>query len=73
MSAGSALRATCHDLRSRGATVVAAGALLMLGTKGSDYFAEIEVPVHAVCRDAYDLWEPADCPMCAAGKPLDER
>jgi hypothetical protein len=28
--------------------------------------------VEAVARDDYDLWLPADCPLCAAGLPLED-
>ncbi|HEX2093750.1 MAG TPA: phosphoribosyltransferase family protein [Longimicrobiaceae bacterium] len=72
MSAGSALRGTCEELRAHGATPVAAGALLVLGSTGAGYFAEQGVPVEAVARDDYELWLPAECPLCAAGQPLEE-
>jgi len=28
--------------------------------------------VEAVARADYDLWLPADCPLCAAGLPLED-
>ena len=65
MSAGSALRGTTSELAAHGATTTVAGALLVLGTVGADYFALRDVPVVAVAREAYELWSPAECPMCA--------
>ena len=72
MSAGSALRGTFAELQAQGAKVVVAGALVVLGTTGADFFAQQHVAVEAVAREAYDLWPPASCPLCAAGVPLEE-
>ena len=71
MSAGSALRATFSELREHEALVVAAGALLVLGTAGAEYFDERGVPVAAVAREDHRLWLPASCPLCIAGMPLE--
>jgi orotate phosphoribosyltransferase len=73
MSAGSALRGTYADLRAHGAACVVAGALLVLGSTGSDYFAGEGIPVEAASRQAFELWEPARCPLCAAGVSLEDR
>jgi orotate phosphoribosyltransferase len=72
MSAGSALRGTWEELRSHGALPVAAGALLVLGSAGADFFAERGIAVEAVARDEYALWHPDACPLCAAGVPLED-
>jgi orotate phosphoribosyltransferase len=72
MSAGSALRGTFAELRAHGATPVVAGALLALGSASDVYFAEQRVAVEAVARSEYELWHPADCPLCAAGVPLED-
>ena len=72
MSAGSALRGTLAELEMYGAAPVAAGALLVLGDAGLAHFAARGIPVEAVVRDAYDLWVPADCPLCARGVPLED-
>ena len=72
MSAGSALRGTYEVLRAHGAVPVVAGALLVLGSAGAGFFAERDVAVEAVARDDYPLWLPADCPLCAAGLPLED-
>jgi orotate phosphoribosyltransferase len=72
MSAGSALRGTYEELQAHGAKPVAAGALLVLGSTGAEFFAQRGVPVEATARDDYELWLPADCPLCARGLPLDD-
>jgi orotate phosphoribosyltransferase len=72
MSAGSALRGTWEEVRAHGAVPVAAGALLVLGSKGADFFAGRGVAVEAVARDEYALWPPGECPLCAAGVPLED-
>jgi orotate phosphoribosyltransferase len=64
MSAGSALRGTLTELRSRGAEPVVAGALLVLGSTGADFFAANHIPVEAVERADYALWQPETCPLC---------
>jgi hypothetical protein len=47
------------------------GALMVLGSAGADYFAQRDIPVEAAARDEYPLWPPSDCPLCAAGVPLE--
>lgn len=71
MSAGSALRGTYSELQAHGATPVVAGALMVLGNTGADFFAEQQVAVAAVIRESYSLWLPAECPHCVAGMPLE--
>jgi orotate phosphoribosyltransferase len=73
MSAGSALRGTYAELSKLGATPEVAGALLVLGTTGADFFAQQRIPLEAVARKDYALWSPHDCPLCTAGVPLAER
>ena len=72
MSAGSALRGTFAELEARGATPVVAGALLVLGSKGAEFFATRGLPVEAAARDDYEMWLPADCPLCTAGVLLED-
>ena len=72
MSAGSSLRATRSELLEHGAIPVVAGALLVLGSRGQEFFAERSIPVEAVVRDSYDLWPPETCPMCARGEVLEQ-
>jgi orotate phosphoribosyltransferase len=72
MSAGSALRGTVAALEAHDATVVAAGALLVLGDAGASWFDRRGVPVVAAARADYALWTPDECPLCAAGAPLED-
>ena len=71
MSAGSALRGTYNELQAHGATTVVAGALGVLGNTGAGYFAEQHIAVEAVFRENYSVWLPSECPLCAAGTPLE--
>jgi orotate phosphoribosyltransferase len=70
ISAGSAVRATYAELQGHGAEAVVIGALLVLGTAAAPYFAERGVPIEAVTRVPFDLWVPAECPLCASGQAL---
>jgi orotate phosphoribosyltransferase len=72
MSAGSALRGTCAELQSHGAEPVVAGALLVLGRTGEDFFTERGIAVEAAARDDYELFLPAACPLCEAGVLLED-
>jgi orotate phosphoribosyltransferase len=71
MSAGSALRGTHKALLTRGAVPVVAGALLVLGSTGCQFFAEQQVPVEAAARQDFDLWVPSECPLCRTSLPLE--
>jgi orotate phosphoribosyltransferase len=72
MSAGSALRGTYEELQAHGARPVVAGALLVLGSTGAEFFSQRDVAVEAAARDDYQLWLPAECPLCAGGVPLED-
>jgi orotate phosphoribosyltransferase len=72
MSAGSALRGTGAELEAHGAVPAVAGALLVLGSTGADFFAGRGIPIEAATRESYELWTPAACPLCAAGAPLED-
>jgi orotate phosphoribosyltransferase len=71
MSAGSALRGTYAELKTQDAAPVVAGALLVLGSMGADFFAGKGLAVEAAARASYDLWLPADCPLCIGGLVLE--
>ncbi len=71
MSAGSALRGTFVALQADGSVPVVAGALLVLGATGADFFGQHGLAVEAVVRDRHALWTPAECPLCAAGEALE--
>jgi orotate phosphoribosyltransferase len=70
MSAGSAARATYAELRALGAHRVVVGALLFLGSAGVDFFERESLAIEPVARLPYSLWSPPECPLCAAGVPL---
>jgi orotate phosphoribosyltransferase len=72
INAGSATRATVADLREAGATVVAIGAMLVLGDRVSEYSERERVPL--VCVEALPnrIWAPDVCPMCASGDALED-
>jgi orotate phosphoribosyltransferase len=73
INAGSATRATFTALTALGAQPVAVGALLILGDTALPFFAANRLAVESIARLANELWEPAACPLCAAGVPLSTR
>jgi orotate phosphoribosyltransferase len=71
ISAGSAVRGTFSDLQSIGAGVVAIGALLVLGDSIAKFATQHDVSLQLLQQMPHNLWTPAECPLCAAGKPLE--
>jgi orotate phosphoribosyltransferase len=71
INAGSAVRGTYSDLQASGADVVAIGALLALGDAINEFAAEHHVPFELLERMPNNLWTPSECPLCAAGMPLE--
>jgi len=71
VSAGSAVRGAFSDLQSIGANVVAIGALLGLGESIAKFAAEHHVSLELLQQMPHNLWAPTQCPLCAAGKPLE--
>ena len=72
ISAGSAIRGTFADLEECGATVVAIGALLVLGTAAAAFAASQGVPLRSVATMPSNLWPASECPLCASGVPLED-
>ena len=72
VSAGSSVRATADALANAGASVVVVGTLLLLGDVGARHFAARSIPIEAVDRRPLALWQPAECPLCDRGTPLDQ-
>ena len=72
VNAASATRATVADLRAAGATVVAIGALLVLGDRALTYAEQEGVPLIHVESLPNRIWEPGACPLCAAGDALED-
>jgi len=73
VSAGSSIRAVVSELEGVGATTAIVGSLLVLGTKATDYFVSMNIPVVALDRRGFDTWLPAECPLCRGGVPLENR
>lgn len=72
INAGSAVRGTSADLEECGATVVAIGALLVLGTAGPVFASTKGVPLLSVATLPNNLWTPSDCPLCVSQVPLED-
>ena len=72
ISAGSAIRGTLTDLEANGAEPVALGALIVLGSAASSFARSRNLPLEAVTTLPYNLWAPAECPLCASNVPLEE-
>ena len=66
INAGSATRATHSDLTSCGARPVAIGALLVLGYAGPKFAADNKLGLESIMQMPSHVWEPGDCPLCAA-------
>src|SRR6266478_7550317 len=71
INAGSAVRGSFSDLQALGADVVAIGALLALGDAIAEFAAERNVGLELLERMPNNLWTPSECPLCAAGMPLE--
>lgn len=71
ISAGSAVRGAFFDLSEIGAEVVAIGALLALGESITEFAAKHGVALKLLERLPHNLWQPAECPLCAAGIALE--
>ena len=70
IGAGSAVRATVHELSNLGAQVAVVGALLKLGSRAENHLAQLGIPVAALGSREIAMWEPERCPQCQAGVPL---
>jgi orotate phosphoribosyltransferase len=71
VSAGSSVRATATALSGAGASTIVVGTVLLLGTVALDHFAHVEIPIEALEREDLTLWQPAMCPLCRNGVPLE--
>lgn len=70
ISAGSAVRGTAIDLEAHGATLVAIGALLVLGEWTATFAAERKIALESLAFRPNEIWAPPQCPLCAEGMPL---
>jgi orotate phosphoribosyltransferase len=71
ISAGSAVRGAFSDLQAIGANIVAIGALLALGDSIAGFASEHHVALELLNRMPHNLWTPSECPLCAAGQPIE--
>jgi orotate phosphoribosyltransferase len=71
VNAASATRATLRDLEACGARTVALGALLTLGAAASRLAEDAGLALERLASLPSSLWEPSECPMCAAGVTLE--
>jgi orotate phosphoribosyltransferase len=71
-NAGSAVRGTYSDLVSCGARPVAFGTLIALGDWSTNFAAEHDLAIEVLERLGNNLWTPDECPLCAAGEPLQD-
>jgi orotate phosphoribosyltransferase len=72
INAGSAVRGTLADLRACGATPVALGALLILGSRAADFASNMHLPLECIAALPNGSWAPDECPLCVSGLPLDD-
>jgi orotate phosphoribosyltransferase len=54
-----------------GAEVVVIGALLGLGDSIDKFADENSIALELLQRMPHNLWTPEECPLCAAGKPIE--
>ena len=71
ISAGSSVRAAIAGLGEAGASIVAVGALFVLGDAALRHFAAQAVPVERLGERELSLWPPTECAMCRAGVDLE--
>ena len=70
ISAGSAAGGTLKDLHACQAESVVIAALILLGEGPGKLAAQLNLPLEALVERPLKIWEPAECPMCAAGTPI---
>lgn len=72
VNAGSAVGGTIAELLRYGAVPVAIGALITLGEAPGLLAARHGLAMERVASLPSRLWSPADCPLCAAGTPVED-
>jgi orotate phosphoribosyltransferase len=71
INAGSAVRGTFQDLKALGADIIAIGSLLALGDTIAEFATKHDVALKLLEQKPNNLWTPSECPLCAAGMPLE--
>jgi orotate phosphoribosyltransferase len=69
---GTAVRASCQELRDAGAAPVAVAALLAIGRASTVVTGTLGLPFHAATTMPSQVWPAGDCPLCQSGTPLDQ-
>jgi orotate phosphoribosyltransferase len=72
VNAASATSATLEQLRACGARPVAICALVTLGGTPQAFAEREGLALERLATRANTLWDPSECPMCAAGEPLEQ-
>jgi orotate phosphoribosyltransferase len=72
INAGSAVRGTHHALTEAGAKPAVVGALLVLGDAVQSFLKSSGLTLERLATLPNPLWEPANCPLCARGIPVDD-
>jgi len=72
ISAGSSVRASVAALSAAGGSAAVVAALLVLGDAAVTHFADSGIPVETIQRREFVLSKPEDCPLCRAGRPLED-
>ena len=72
INAGTAVRASCQELRDAGAIPVAVAALLAIGRASTVVTGTLGLPFHAGTTMPSQVWPAAACPLCQSGTPLDQ-
>jgi orotate phosphoribosyltransferase len=71
INAGSAVRAASATVRAAGGETILIAALVRLGETALGHPDLAGVRMHTLTTWPNTLWEPARCPQCARGHPLD--
>jgi orotate phosphoribosyltransferase len=72
ISAGSAAKGTHADLLACGAKPVACGALIIFGHAADKFAADHDLNLEGIARTSFNLWQPEECPLCKAGRPMEK-
>jgi orotate phosphoribosyltransferase len=71
VNAGSAVRGALAELGACGARPVAIGALAVLGGSARELARGAGLALETLAELPNEIWEPARCPLCARGVPVD--
>lgn len=71
ISAGSAVKGTHADLLACGARPIFCSALIIFGDSAAKFAAEKSLRLESVVQMSFNMWLPADCPLCRAGIPTE--